>query len=203
MVCKSWSHIVTSSSTNKCPNISKTTQIPTPKPYVFSFHVSRSLSWYADHDHMEWSRSPYTRGAQIYWKSLRSPHTPYIIIFLFLVSWIDWLIVYGFMSRSRIFHLYGNITIEGERLQNLGLCSVLRAFEQEGIFIVSLLLWHGTSIFSVLIRRTAPFSRLLWHTRGCVGSILTQILKGFVSWNMNMWWYIVMTIRGSPMDVTT
>jgi hypothetical protein len=32
--------------------------------------------------------------------------------------------------------------------------------------------------FSGLIRRTAPFSRLLQHTRGCGGSILTQILTG-------------------------
>jgi hypothetical protein len=40
------------------------------------------------------------------------------------------------MSRSRIFHLYGDVTIAGEGLQNLGLCSALRAFEQGGIFIV-------------------------------------------------------------------
>ena len=32
--------------------------------------------------------------------------------------------------------------------------------------------------FSGLIRRTAPFSRLLRHTRGCGGSILPRILTG-------------------------
>jgi hypothetical protein len=32
--------------------------------------------------------------------------------------------------------------------------------------------------FSGLIWRTAPFSRLLWHTRGCGGSILTRIVTG-------------------------
>jgi hypothetical protein len=32
--------------------------------------------------------------------------------------------------------------------------------------------------FSGLIRRTAPFGRLLQHTRGCGGSILTRILTG-------------------------
>jgi hypothetical protein len=32
--------------------------------------------------------------------------------------------------------------------------------------------------FSSLIRRTAPFSRLSRHTRGCGGSILTRILTG-------------------------
>jgi hypothetical protein len=42
------------------------------------------------------------------------------------------LIIYGFMPSSRIFHLYGDVTIAGEGLQNLGLCSALRAFEQGG-----------------------------------------------------------------------
>jgi hypothetical protein len=41
-----------------------------------------------------------------------------------------------FTSRSRISHLHEDVTIAGEGLQNLGLCSVLRAFEQEGTFIV-------------------------------------------------------------------
>jgi hypothetical protein len=62
---------------------------------------------------------------------------------------IDWLIIYCFMSCSRIFHLYGDVTIAGEGLQNLGLCSALKAFEQGGIFIVPHLLWHGTSVFPV------------------------------------------------------
>jgi hypothetical protein len=34
--------------------------------------------------------------------------------------------------------------------------------------------------FSGLIRKTAPFSRLLKHTRGCGGSILTRILTGLL-----------------------
>jgi hypothetical protein len=34
------------------------------------------------------------------------------------IDWlIDWLIIYGFTSRSRIFHLYGDVTIAGEGLQ--------------------------------------------------------------------------------------
>jgi hypothetical protein len=36
--------------------------------------------------------------------------------------------------------LYNNVTITGEGLQNLGLCSALRVFEQERIFIVLYLL---------------------------------------------------------------
>ena len=50
------------------------------------------------------------------------------------------IIIYSFTSRSRIFHLFGDVTIAGEGLQNLGLCSALRAFEQGGIFIVPHLL---------------------------------------------------------------
>jgi hypothetical protein len=37
------------------------------------------------------------------------------------------------------FH-YGDVTITGEGLQNLGLCSAIRALEQGGIFIVTHLL---------------------------------------------------------------
>jgi hypothetical protein len=65
------------------------------------------------------------------------------------INQTDWLIIYGFTSHSRIFHLYGDVIINGEGLQNLGLCLALRAFEQEGIFIMPHLLWHGTSDFPV------------------------------------------------------
>jgi hypothetical protein len=44
------------------------------------------------------------------------------------------------MSRLRFFHLYGEVTITYEGLQNLGLFSALKAFEQEGIFNVPQLL---------------------------------------------------------------
>jgi hypothetical protein len=59
-------------------------------------------------------------------------------------------IIYGFTSRSRI-HL---LSIAGEGLQNLGLCSALKAFEQGEIFIMPHLRFSG------LIRRTAPFCRI-------------------------------------------
>jgi hypothetical protein len=92
-----------------------------------------------------------------------------------LIDWlIDWLIIYDFTSRSRIFHLYGDFTIACEGLQNLDHSLALRAFEQGRIFIVPHLLTQSLG-FSSLIRRTAPFCRLLRHTRGCGGSILTRI----------------------------
>jgi hypothetical protein len=71
----------------------------------------------------------------------------WLIIYCFVT--FDWLIIYCFMSRSRIFHLYGDITIASKGLQNVGLCSALRAFEQGGIFIMPHLLWHRTSVFPV------------------------------------------------------
>jgi hypothetical protein len=42
--------------------------------------------------------------------------------------------------KTGSFHLYGDVTISGEGLQNLSQCSALRAFEQGGIFIVPHLL---------------------------------------------------------------
>jgi hypothetical protein len=62
---------------------------------------------------------------------------------------IDWLFTVLRPAQELIFHLYGDVTIAGEGLQNLGLCSELRAFEQGGIFIVAYLLWYGTSFFPV------------------------------------------------------
>jgi hypothetical protein len=50
------------------------------------------------------------------------------------------MIIYYFTSRSRIFQFYGDVTNTGEGLQDLGLCSALRAFEQGGIFIAPHLL---------------------------------------------------------------
>jgi hypothetical protein len=88
------------------------------------------------------------------------------------------LIMYGFKSRSRIFHLYGYVTIANGVLQKLGLCSALSAFEQGGIFILPHLFWHGTSFFSGFIRRITPFSRFLWHTWLCGQFILTRTLMG-------------------------
>jgi hypothetical protein len=43
------------------------------------------------------------------------PYTEHILIHL--------LIIYGFTSHTRIFHLYEDVTIAGEGLQKLGLCS--------------------------------------------------------------------------------
>jgi hypothetical protein len=63
------------------------------------------------------------------------------------------------------------------RLQNLGLCSALALgpLSREGYFRATPAVTRDL-VFFRLIRRTAPFSRLLRHTRGCGGPILTRIL---------------------------
>jgi hypothetical protein len=80
-------------------------------------------------------------------------------------------------SRSRFFHLYGDVITAGEALQNLGLCSMLKAFEQGGIFYVPHLLWHRASVFPVS-SEWPPHLVVSYDTRRCGGSILTQIPKG-------------------------
>jgi hypothetical protein len=77
---------------------------------------------------------------------------------------IDWLIIYGFTSRSRIFHLYGDVTIAGEGLQNLGLCSALMAIEQGGIFIVP----HLAVTRDLGFSEGPPHSVASYDTRGDV-----------------------------------
>jgi hypothetical protein len=84
------------------------------------------------------------------------------------VELFDWLIIYCFTSRSRIFHLYGDVTIAGKGLQNLGLCLVLRAFQQGGIFIVPHLLWHGTSTIFPVSSEGLPHVVASYDTRGDV-----------------------------------
>jgi hypothetical protein len=51
---------------------------------------------------------------------------------------IDYLQFY--VPLKNISLIYGDVIIAGEGLQNFGLCSALRAFDQGGIFIVRHLL---------------------------------------------------------------
>jgi hypothetical protein len=92
--------------------------------------------------------------------------TGFLQFILWLIE-IEWLIIYSFTSHSRLFHLYGDVTITGEGLQNLGLCSALREFEQGGISIVPQLLRHETSVFPVSSERP-PHSVASYDKRGDV-----------------------------------
>jgi hypothetical protein len=91
----------------------------------------------------------------------------------------SWLIIYGFTSRSRTFHLNmdtSSLPVKGRKIYRPMLCTWG--------------LWAGTKLycvtptvaqslgFSGLIRMTAQISRLLRHTMGCARSILTRIITG-------------------------
>jgi hypothetical protein len=89
----------------------------------------------------------------------------------------DCLIIYGFTSRSGIFHLYGYVTIAGDGLQNLAYDQCSGPLSREDLYCATPAVTWDLG-FSGLIQRTAPFSGLLRHTRGCGGSILTRILTG-------------------------
>jgi hypothetical protein len=58
--------------------------------------------------------------------------------------------------------------------------SALLGFQQELILACYTCCDMGPSFFSYLIRRTAPFSCLLWHASGCRGPVLIQIFTGFL-----------------------
>jgi hypothetical protein len=89
------------------------------------------------------------------------------------------LIIYCFTSSSSMFHLYGDVTITCGGMQNIGLCSALRAFEQVGIFIMPHLLWHGTSVFPVS-SEGPPYSVASYDTHEDVEFLLflTWIVTG-------------------------
>jgi hypothetical protein len=121
--CKLWGADLCNSTDSSFPNILWLCATFSIDKYIVTFIIF-VITWF----------QPGTVGPHTL-----KPLAPLIV----LIDWL-WLIICCFTSRSRIFHLYGDITIAGEGLQNLGLCSALRAFEQGGI-----LLWHGTLVFPV------------------------------------------------------
>jgi hypothetical protein len=121
-----------------------------------------------------------------------------------VIDWlIDSLLFYVALDQfiELLFYVLKNFSLiwrksplPSEGLQNLGLCSALRVFEQGGIFIMPHLLWHGVSVFLVSSYEP-PLNRLLRHTRGCGESILTRILTGSLhlkllhSWRRHICWW--------------
>jgi hypothetical protein len=97
-------------------------------------------------------------------------------VFIGKFDWsVDYLLFYVLLNF--FFHFYGDITITDEGLQDLGLCSAHRAFEQEGIYPTPTV--ARKLDFSSHIRRTVPFSRLSQYAWGCRRPILSHILTGF------------------------
>jgi hypothetical protein len=91
---------------------------------------------------------------------------------------VQFLFIYCFTSRSIIFLVYGDVSITGEGLQNLGLCSRrLSLWAERDLYHVTPV-WHGVLVFPVSSKGLPPFNRLLRIAKGCWGSILAQILTG-------------------------
>jgi hypothetical protein len=84
---------------------------------------------------------------------------------------VGWLIDLRFYFALRIFHLDGDVTIAGERAAKFR--PMLGA---QG-------LWGGMDLYR-LIRRTAPFNRLLRHIRRCGGSraITKETISACFNW---------------------
>jgi hypothetical protein len=73
----------------KLLNVSKTIEIPTPKPYIFLFLVSRNMWWYIGYDHTRWPCPPLSRKCPNILKTVEIP-TPKPHISLILVSGDIW-----------------------------------------------------------------------------------------------------------------
>jgi hypothetical protein len=96
---------------------------------------------------------------------------------LLLYTWIDWVIdCLLFYVPLKNFSLMWRRHHCQWRAIKISLC-----FEQGGIFIVSHLLWHRTSVFPVSSEgplQSLAISRLLRHAWGCKGPNLTPIFTG-------------------------
>ena len=76
----------------------------------------------------------------------------------------DWLIE-CWMSRSKTYHLFGDVTIAGEGLQTLTLCSALVVFKQRwDLYRATAAETRGLGVCG-LIWKTAILSRLVRQTR--------------------------------------
>jgi hypothetical protein len=129
-------------------------------------------------------------GRDLYHYSVSSEGPPYSVAYNDTLGYVEDLFYphgagpsinyYSFTSRSRIFQLYGVVTIASECTSRSRIVHLHGDWIDWLFFFVPLknfwifIMPHLR--FSGLIRRTAPFSRLLRHTR--VGSILARILTG-------------------------
>jgi hypothetical protein len=80
--------------------------------------------------------------------------------------WIQQWVGYCFLSCLKISHFYRDVTTGGEGLQNVGVCSAQGLWSGRDFYRAPpVVTWN--IVFSGLIRRTAPFSFLLRHSRKC------------------------------------
>jgi hypothetical protein len=104
------------------------------------------------------------------------------ILFMYQIM-IDWLIIYCFTSCSRIFHLYGDVTIAGEgwAAKFRPMLGAQGLWAGRDLYRATPTVTWGLS-FSGFIWRTAPFSRLLRHARGVSVSFSMKLCA-----NLHMW----------------
>jgi hypothetical protein len=110
---------------------------------------------------------------QIAEKLFRRLYIKPITLFSTVVGWFNWL--FTVLCPAQEFFTYMETSPLPEKSSMLG----AQGLWAGGIFIVPHL--HAVTrnlVFFGLIRRTAPFSRLLRYIRGCGESILTRILTG-------------------------
>jgi hypothetical protein len=89
---------------------------------------------------------------------------------------IDWLIIYCFTSYSIIFH-WRRHHYRWRAAKFKPMLGAQGLWAERDLYRITSAVTQGLG-FSSLLRRIAPFSRLLRHPRECGGSILTRILTG-------------------------
>jgi hypothetical protein len=89
---------------------------------------------------------------------------------------IDWLIDCSFTSRSRIFHLRRH-HCQWRAVKSSPMLGAQGLWAGRDLYHATPAVTQDLG-FCYLIRRTVPFSRLLWHAWGCGRSVLTRILTG-------------------------
>jgi hypothetical protein len=112
----------------------------------------------------------------------------YFYSFAIISPWIDWLIDYlGFYVPLKNFSLiWRRQHCRWRAAKFRPMLGAQGLWAGRGLYRATPAVTRDLG-FSGLIRRTAPFSRLLRHTRGCGGSILARILT-------TVWYKIVMIL---------
>ena len=92
----------------------------------------------------------------------------------------DWLIIHCFTSHARVFFTYMERSALPVKVCKIWVYAWRSGpLSREGTLSCHTCCDTGPR-FSILIQRTGPFSRLLRHTRGCWGLIITRILTGLI-----------------------
>ena len=84
------------------------------------------------------------------------------------------LLVWFFSPHSRIYHIYGNVTIADEGLHILNYARLSLSSSSEVFFSVEHLPWHGISVYKDHLRKTVTLTLVLAL---CSGAVTTCFLR--------------------------